>query len=299
MPKTDTGPGRLPNRKKQYTVYQSMSAQEIEASDLNQVPALHLRRGGAENVYHGLHLLLDSGRMTCPWPLSFFLANDRTAFSIHMERDRFPIDIKPGSDPDVRTKDGSLSVRFDSAHPAERKKRKVTLHARSGDMNENRPTLASSELSEGNWIKNSTVQALKGNSGFTVDEVTRSKVFLTLVDGQPEEVRVDHLSEVSSTAAQPRPKRKSRQKDTNRNMCTENDDTTEAEQEEESDVGSGETVKSEGNDKGKGKSQKGPPVAPPSPAGNPPAPDVRNVTLPPALSLSLSTTPPRHPTPTT
>lgn len=292
MPKTDTGPGRLPNRKKQYTLYQSMSAQEIEASDLNQVPALHLRRGGAENVYHGLHLLLDSGRMTCPWPLSFFLANDRTAFSIHMERDRFPIDIKPGSDTDVRKKDGSMSVRFDSAHPAKRKKRKVTLHTGNGDMNENRPTLTSSELGEGSWIENSTVQAMKGNSGFTVDEVTRNKVFLTLVDGQPEELRVDHLSEESSAAAQPRPKRKSRQKDTNRNMYTENDDTTE-EQEEESDA----TEKSEGSGKGEEKSQKGPPVATPSPAGSPAAPNVRKVALPPALSPSLHhPAPPAYPT---
>ena len=58
-----------------------------------QVPALKMMPAGCPNEHHGLHLLTAESMQTikCPWPLDFFQANNRTAFSINMPKSSFPI----------------------------------------------------------------------------------------------------------------------------------------------------------------------------------------------------------------
>lgn len=151
MPETDTGPGRLPSKRKAHTLYQRMSAQDIEAANMDQVPALHMTRTGASNVYHGLHLL-QSARMTCPWPLNFFLANDRTAFPITIPRDRFPID-RPHSPPQqaVRVNFGSVCA---DAQPATvkggRRNKNKALPTTVGNRNTNNPSPTTGENKNAN-----------------------------------------------------------------------------------------------------------------------------------------------------
>ena len=83
VPAVDTGPVGRRGIATCHTLYQRMSAQNIEASCLMDVPALHLTRP-VRNIHHGLFLLQDTGKIRCPWPLDFFNALSRTAYPISM-----------------------------------------------------------------------------------------------------------------------------------------------------------------------------------------------------------------------
>lgn len=257
VPETDTGPGRLPRRKKQHTLFQRISAQDIEASDMDQVPALRMTRSGAKNVYHGLHLLLDSGKVTCPWPLSFFLANDRTAFPITMPRDQFPIDFRRGSTPAVakekKDREGEASTKLAPSRGTKGRKQQVQLPTDDGNKNLNRPALVSSEHSVGSW-SDSSDDPQGDIGGLTIEKTASSTVFPRLADLQPEEVRAEQLaggSTISTTRRKENENSTTRRKgdenstaewkgderDRNRNMYTD-PTSKELEAKEDSDEGS-------------------------------------------------------------
>ncbi|KAL8594573.1 hypothetical protein ACOMHN_002128 [Nucella lapillus] len=72
-----------------------------------------MTRGGSKNVRHGLHLLTDGevSRIKCPWPLDFFDAINRTAFTITLPHCHFPIDPNKYSLTDIFKQQGHHEVR--------------------------------------------------------------------------------------------------------------------------------------------------------------------------------------------
>ncbi|KAK7098001.1 hypothetical protein V1264_004895 [Littorina saxatilis] len=177
LPRTDTGPGRRPTRVKDHALYHRMSANDIEASDLDEVPSLHMTRAGSRNVHHGLHLLGPNSKIKCPWPLTFLNAMNRTAFGIQSPEYRFPVEPTTGPrrklNMEPRERHLSMALHFELTGTTEKR----------GDLNHRSENATSSKADEGSPTKVWS----GGNSDFTIGELARNKFFLTAVDGQPAE----------------------------------------------------------------------------------------------------------------